>query len=270
MTSRRSLLMSFGAAGLAGSRLLASPKDPWDGKDPAEWTDKEIDKVMNHSPWAKEVYAEMGGGMMTTGMPGGGGRGGGRRGGGGGGGMGADSGGMYSADSTAGMGGGPSGGGRSMGGADMGAQPPGPQIKAMVRWETAAPIRKAAKKDLPKEVAEHYVVSLSTAPRPGLLGGSPGRDEKQRVDPESRRRSMLQRLAASTALERKGKDPIHPEHILTGQDPNRMVFLFLFSREGQPIQVEDKEVVFVSKLGPMEFKAKFKLKDMMYDGKLEL
>ncbi len=276
MTTRRSVLFSLGAASLAGSPLIASPKEAWQGKDPSEWTQKEIEKVLKHSPWAKEVTAEAGGSMMT-GMPSGGGRGGRRGGGGMGGGMG-DSGGMPGADSSAGMGGGPmgGGGGRGMGGGDMGAQMPSrPQVRALVRWETATPVRKAAKKDLPKDVAEHYVVSLSLPHMPGLSGEGEGRPGRQgsgapEGDPEARRKAMLQRAGAATELERKGKDPIHPEHILSGHDQNETVLFFLFPRDKQPIQLEDKEVTFVSRVGPMEVKAKFNLKDMVYDGKLEL
>jgi hypothetical protein len=81
---------------------------------------------------------------------------------------------------------------------------------------------------------------------------------------------MAERMAAMTQLQRKGKDPLHPEHVLTGIDQNRTLILFLFPRDKQPITIEDKEVTFVTKMGPAEMKAKFVLKDMMFDGKLDL
>ena len=43
--------------------------------------------------------------------------------------------------------------------------------------------------------------------------------------------------------------------------------LFYFSRD-EPIK--DGQVTFVTKMGPLEVKAKFTVKDMMYHGKVEL
>jgi hypothetical protein len=75
---------------------------------------------------------------------------------------------------------------------------------------------------------------------------------------------------AAAVLQRKGKDPIHPERVLTGQGEGRLVFVFLFSRTGQPIELQDKEVTFLCSMGPAKFKTKFSLKDMVFDGKLDL
>ena len=46
-------------------------------------------------------------------------------------------------------------------------------------------------------------------------------------------------------------------------------FLFYFQR-GDPIRPDDKQVTFVTKLGPLEVRAKFILKEMLYQGKLAL
>jgi hypothetical protein len=45
--------------------------------------------------------------------------------------------------------------------------------------------------------------------------------------------------------------------------------LFIFPRT-DPITLDDKEVELDLKLGTMEAKRKFNLKDMVYNGKLEL
>jgi hypothetical protein len=37
-----------------------------------------------------------------------------------------------------------------------------------------------------------------------------------------------------------------------------------------PITTEDKQVTFVTKVGPLEVKCKFTLHDMLYHGNLEL
>jgi hypothetical protein len=42
---------------LAVLALAAWAEDPWKSKPPAEWTKKEVDKVLNDSPWAQVVIA---------------------------------------------------------------------------------------------------------------------------------------------------------------------------------------------------------------------
>ena len=82
---------------------------------------------------------------------------------------------------------------------------------------------------------------------------------------------MEERLKDSTHLERKGKDPIAPAQVETGQAADgSSIMMFLFPKGSQPIEANDKEVVFVTQMGPMGVKAKFVLKDMVVNGKLEL
>jgi hypothetical protein len=45
--------------------------------------------------------------------------------------------------------------------------------------------------------------------------------------------------------------------------------MYYFSRM-DPIKPSNKEITFSTKIGALEFKAKFQLKDMSYRGKLEL
>jgi hypothetical protein len=45
--------------------------------------------------------------------------------------------------------------------------------------------------------------------------------------------------------------------------------LFYFSRD-LALRLEDKQATFVTKLGPIDLKCRFTLKEMMYRGKLEL
>lgn len=270
MLTRRAAI----ALGVGG--VCAAPgfsKDFWVEKKPDQWSEKDIEKLLNHSPWAKEVNAELNMGGM------------------GGGGMRGGRGGIpeMSADSSAGMGGGDMGGGpggggggggrggRGGGGGGMGEMPQMPQIRAQVRWESAQAVRAALKKPVPKDMADHYVISLNTQPSPMLLGGGGPRGERggerpegaPPPDPEARRKAIAERLKAGTELRRKGKDPIHPAQVLTAMDQQRFIALFLFSH-ADVIVLEDKEVQFVAKLGPAEFKTKFSLKDMVIDGKLEL
>jgi hypothetical protein len=50
----------------------------------------------------------------------------------------------------------------------------------------------------------------------------------------------------------------------------RQVIVLRFSRQALNLTVADKEVAFATRIGPLEVKAKFVLKDMLYQGKLEL
>jgi hypothetical protein len=72
-------------------------------------------------------------------------------------------------------------------------------------------------------------------------------------------------LKTYTKLERKGAAPIYLDHIhaIAGGE------MYSFSRM-DPITAANKEITFSTRLGPLEFKAKFVLKDMLYRGKLEL
>ena len=140
-----------------------------------------------------------------------------------------------------------------------------PQMKATVRWESAQPMYDAMKKARVAETANYYVVSLTGL---RLMGGRrEGQDPKEQAQ---RQQAMLARIKESTTIERKGKDPINAEVMQSLNAPQGMVLMFGFQKGSQPIALEDKEVTFHCKAGPMEIKAKFALKDMVYNGKLEL
>ena len=77
------------------------------------------------------------------------------------------------------------------------------------------------------------------------------------------------RLRETTSLKRKNKDPIRPE-VVEMHNQEESVTLYVAFPRTDPIVLEDKNVEFEMKLGPMTVKRKFKLKDMIFDGKLEL
>ncbi|MBM3735734.1 MAG: hypothetical protein FJW39_08095 [Acidobacteria bacterium] len=145
-------------------------------------------------------------------------------------------------------------------------------MKATIRWESALPMYDAMRKQRTPESAHVYVISVTGLRLGGPPRGGPGEDKGpgKGGNPQDRRRAMLAMMKQSAALERKGKDPIHAElaeWMETAQGP---VLMFGFPRASQPIDLADKEVTFHCKAGPMDLKAKFALKDMVYRGKLEL
>jgi hypothetical protein len=227
-----SLLLPALAAPFA-IHLLAA--DFWVSKPYAEWTEKEILKIETSSPWSKQVTVEMGRGGAGGDSSG---KGGGRSKGGGGGGGTEES----------------KGGGQGAG------------MMLTVSWRTALPVREAyakqkygaeletsadAKKLLTEE-PKSYVVLVSGLRRP------------LRSDD-----NLKDTLIKSTGLMVKGKDPIVPSDVQMGTMDKTPVVVFIFPRT-TPITVDDKEVEFSTKLGPLTVKQKFHLKDMVLNGKLEL
>jgi len=247
-TSRRAFVQ-LGVFALAGSRLRAA--DPWD-KKAEERNEKDIERIMTKSPWAKKAPVDSGRGVAAfsgpatpKGDP------------------------LPSAGNTKG----PQGGGGQM------EDGPGPgggggtsQPEALVRWESALPILVAQKRQLPEAFKGHYAISITGfrlaggAPPPG--GGATGK-QGGGFNPEAMRaaqQSALEKAKETTKLERKGKDPIHPSII----SQNGLSLVLLFPHGTQPIELEDKEVTLTLQVGLPLLKTKFNLKEMAFQGKLEL
>ena len=79
--------------------------------------------------------------------------------------------------------------------------------------------------------------------------------------------NRLDQLVAVTSITVKGKPVLTPEKIEYGRDGTSLLFTF---PRTSPISLDDKEVEFATKIGAMEVRRKFKLKDMVYQGKLAL
>ena len=238
----------------------------WDKKGYTDWSEKDVKKMLNSSPWAKQVSITMGGGM-GGGM---GGRGGGGRGGGGyGGGGGGLGGGAGGGGAGGGLGGG-GGGTRMPGGGGYGGGAPGgtvrPSTMLVVRWSSSLPVKQAMVKfrfgpevetaqeaqDILARAETHYVVSVS---------GLPARMARMAENPE--------RIQQSAFLVRKKKPDLGAEHVQVSPMEGSVDLHLMFPRT-EAITLEDKNVEFKLALGPMDVKKKFKLKDMVFNGNLEL
>jgi hypothetical protein len=127
-------------------------------------------------------------------------------------------------------------------------------FQAVIRWESARPIRLAEKNNAFEGSQFYVIAAIGDFPTTG--------DANEDLAAREQRREMLQEF---TRLDRKGDAPIYLdriESIATG-------IRFYFSRL-DAIKESNKEITFTTKVGPLEFKAKFPLKDMVYRGKLEL
>ena len=85
----------------------------------------------------------------------------------------------------------------------------------------------------------------------------------------------IESLKTETVLKRNKKPPIALTELgvqqvpATAQAAATLVVVFAFPRT-DPITLEDKDVEFVTKLGEIDIKKKFNLKDMVFHGQLEL
>jgi hypothetical protein len=223
--------------------------DFWQTKPYTEWSEKEAQRVETNSPWAKQYPVSLdSGGGPNTGRA--------KRGGNG-------NGDLDSGSGTTGSGGRGNtqevGGGMIPGG--------GSAITLIISWRTALPIRQAVAKekfgaetatsaDAKKMVEEEQKVYAI------LVSGLPGRAAR---GADTTKATLLE----NTALSVKGKDPIHPTDLQSGGNEQRSAVLFLFPKT-TPLSLDDKDVEFSTRIGPIVVRQKFRLKDMLFNGKLDL
>ena len=166
--------------------------------------------------------------------------------------------------SAAGGEGGGEGGGGGMGGGGMQAG-----ALAQVRFQTALPIKQALLKqkfgsevgtaaqaqEILKGQDQIYLVVLEGLPqRMAQMGG-------EKLPAMLKRGAMLKRTGE--------KAPIAAAQVEVGTIGKKIVVYYAFPRT-DAITLEEKDIEFISKMGPIEFKRKFKLADMVFDGKLTL
>ena len=230
---------------LAALPAICFCEEFWNTKAPADWSEKEVERILTRSPWTRAATSEFNPRAMRRE----------------GGGMRPPEGGPPTGEREGGPGpgaGGPGGGG------PMGP----PEFDARVRWESALPVREALKEKLPKEYYGYYVIAVHGLPqmrRPPMR-----REGGPNIDPDQMRKRMMERMKENTLLAFKGRDALKPERVETATAGESSIFLFFFPRGEAPIAPADKELTFSTVFGPMEVKAAFPLKEMVYRGKLEL
>jgi hypothetical protein len=224
--------------------------DFWTTKPFTDWNDKEVQKVLTDSPWAGKVTISSGGPPAAV-APGGGGGGGGRGGGKGGGPQGGDSGGADAGGAA--PGGGFGGGGEST---------------VTLLWQTALPVKQALVKRrfaaeagtapegkaVLERVEQFYVLTLNGVPG-NLLAVTRGDQKATLLD--------------LTLLTVAGKPPLKASDVQTSEGRGGGTVAFLFPRT-TTFTAEDKDLEFSTKFDKTAVKKKFKLKDMVVNGKVEM
>jgi hypothetical protein len=206
--------------------------DFWEEKELTAWSDRDVQRMMSNSPWAKRITVvfprppraainDSVGGAQAAGRGGFGGR-----------------------------------GGDGLGGRQ--------QSRLVVQWRSALPMRQAivrgrigeggaldsAGRQLLAQVPTAYFVVVSGLPRPFA-----------RLDPAA--------LMAETRLERRGKPPILPIQASPQREGNGVALVYLFPRD-DAITLDDEEVEFVTEVAEASIKRKFELEDMVVNGRLQL
>jgi len=229
--------------------------DFWTTKPFTDWNEKEVQKVLSDSPWVGKVT--MSGGAPPA-VPGGGGGGGGRGGGGGGGGRGGGPQGGDSGGADAGGGGGGFGGGGGGGG----------ESTVTLLWQTALPVKQAL-------VKRRYAAEAGTSPEAKALldreekfyvltlSGVPG-NLLAAVRPDQK--AALLDLTTITVA---GKPPLKAVDVQVSMGRGTATVSFLFPKT-TTFTAEEKEMEFASKFDKTAVKHKFKLKDMVFNGKVEM
>jgi hypothetical protein len=220
-----------------------SAADFWQAKPSTEWSDKDLQKMLTNSPWAREYTISIPPGGGEFGDPGG-------------------------QPMSAGGGRGGGGGGASLttGGAPSGIGGLAPNVFA--RWQSALPVKQAfvrikygaeaATSPEAKQALEHadtdYVIVVSGNLKSLLFGNS---------------ETLKKALMDATSLSVKGKDSVKPSDVQIALDKNPNDMVIHFPRT-TPITVDDKEVELDTRFGRLPLKFKFRPKDMVYNGKLEM
>lgn len=164
------------------------------------------------------------------------------------------------------------GGDEGAGGVGM---PPPP--KAHVLWESAEPVMEAEarlerKVPAKEKLASHYAISVHVDPmqRPGQPQMGGGRGNWGGGPPpnmtEEQRQAMRQRMLDGVTLTLKGGQPVHPVEFEFIREQEITRSRYYFAKEGELASIE-KEMTFRSSFGPMVVEAKFKPKEMVFDGK---
>jgi hypothetical protein len=231
--------------------VLLAAEQPWQSKQPADWTEEDARQVLTDSPWVKTVRPEIerpantgqrraGGGMgrgggIGIGFPGGD--------------LSRRGGGMGDPGARNPGGQGPA---RTRGDAPRQA----PELK--LRWESALPVREAELKgrdtNAPTVDEEHYAIAVYGVPARMTQG-----DTKR----------LAGHLKKQVSIKRYGKKDLKPSSVEVLQREDGPVFVYLFPRSKE-ITRQDKRIEFNAQIVRLKFAQTFFVDDMVYRDHLEL
>jgi hypothetical protein len=256
MRRRTILLQATVLTSIVAVSVAIAASFPWQKQAPAQWTGEDVYQILNNSPWSKSVRVTM---AQAAGAGGSGGRNGGTWGEGvpGGGGMGR-------------MGGGMGGGGMGRG---RGGYPQTQQQETAVtvQWSSALPVRLAEAKlnggaadAAAMKPLNEYVIAVIGLPKSGLEPHASTSNDSGNDNEDAR---LADHLKVMTVLS-IGQERLNPTKVELNQGRDaRTIFHF---EKSEPATTHDKDAEFRITGDRMELRKKFALKEMEYQGKLEL
>jgi hypothetical protein len=135
------------------------------------------------------------------------------------------------------------------------------QYDSIVRWESALPVREANNNRSKDDPAANYILNV--------VGDLPMLGRRSNDETEDEYQQRLDMLKQYTRLEKKG-DPIYLVKLAYQAGPQATSGALFYFERNDLITLHDGAVTFITKLGPLDVKCKFSLKEMTYQGKLEL
>jgi hypothetical protein len=234
--------------------------------EPSEWTGQDVYQILNNSPWSKTLKMNFSNdGANAFGNQNAG--------------AGANTGSSSPPAGAGGMGRRGMGGGRTRtyssggGGAPASAPKSGP-TEVTLQWQSALVVRMAAAKKAGDPVnaeslkpLDEYVVAVIGLPITAVGGRAASVDSDNTLSADEERR-LEEHVKTSVSLLRSGHEPLTPSKVELDQGADgRMLIHF---PKSDPIKAADKSVEFRLVTGHGELRKKFPLKDMEYQGKLEL
>jgi hypothetical protein len=140
-----------------------------------------------------------------------------------------------------------------------------PSLPVTVRWDSAMPVRQALSRSdhatsslVEEHAAGDYIITVlglvpaNTAAAPELPANDP---------------AQIEGFLANSRLMPRGGPAIVPENARIDRATGAV---HLFFPRTRAIRAEDKEVTFLTRFGSVRVQKKFRLKEMMYKGRLEL
>ncbi len=225
MTRRDAIIIGLGLPVWA-----SAASEFWNQKKPEDWTDDERKELLTRSPWAREAvikYNDSVGGLGSEQQR---------------------SRGVYRRGTAQGNPGTTEPGG-------------GRNYHAIVRWESALPIREANRNQSKDDPAANYILNV--------IGDVPMLGRQSNDETEAEFQQRMDMLKQYTKLEKKG-DPIYLVKVSYQKGPPATSGTLFYFERNDLITVHDGTVTFVTKLGPLDVRCKFTPKEMLYLGKLEL
>jgi hypothetical protein len=234
--------------------LPAGSGVPWD-KDSTQWTDRDVQLMLASSPWVQSVSAVMADPrdemeQYSEPLPG------------------AERAGMAGKTNPT------PNSGRWDGGIGRNRMGTLPSLPVVVRWDSALPVREALRRSAgspaPDFSSADYIITVTGLIPAGRYRSAGHTEASSNSDSSADARNPEELLEAFMSFSRllpRGAAAIAPRNARL--DPASGAVHIFFPRT-HPIEAGSKDVVFLTRFGGFTVRAKFRIKDMRYEGKLTL